>query len=213
MKDFITIYYFRYDVIKSDNIAARKKEVALEHQIGQDLLSIGLRNEFGILYDQSHLIKGKYGKPALRNEEGYFNISHCNGLVVCALSSQPLGIDVENERKYSPGLLRKICNDWEENYILKDHSIIAGYRFRQIWTLKESYIKMTGEGLRFPLNKVNFELSPWFEADPMVWKDPDSIQCNQEGYFYQCILDSYVVSLCSRKRMELPALIPISHSY
>ena len=31
-------------------------------------------------------------------------------------------------------------------------------RFLHLWTLKESYVKMTGEGIRMPLNTIDFAL-------------------------------------------------------
>lgn len=69
-------------------------------------------------------------------------------------------------------------------------------RFSQIWTLKESYIKMTGEGLSFPLEEVNFRIGGQGKGGCNIW-------CSQPAYFSQKQIGEYWVSVCTRERAEI----------
>ena len=89
-----------------------------------------------------------------------FNLSHTCGFVACAISSRPVGIDVERVRKVM---------DYEE--IAESHfsrhecqmlrelppNARAG-RVMELWTLKEAFLKGTGHGLSGPLESIWFEL-------------------------------------------------------
>lgn len=174
-----------------------------QHYLGIELLKQGLEQEFGIDYFPEIIGKEEYGKPFLRNGAGFFNISHCNGLVGCAISNIPVGFDVECKRKFQESILKKTCNEAEKEYILKQDCL---ERFLQIWTLKESYIKMLGQGLRFPLTEVAFQITPWIEKEKEVWKEPKEIQCSQKGYFYQRMLGEYMMSVCTGEKAGRPCL-------
>lgn len=96
--------------------------------------------------------RNDYGKPFLKGYENFnFNISHSEDFVVCAIDEKPIGIDIEkiNQIEYE-----EICKGFfsmsENDYIEKtlDNRLS---RFYEIWTLKESYIKLCGKGLSTPL--------------------------------------------------------------
>jgi 4'-phosphopantetheinyl transferase len=103
---------------------------------------------------------GLHGKPALRDyPDTHFNVSHSGKLVVCAVSSAPVGIDVESIP--APGRdFMKIagrCFDGEELSYIKarpseDERAAA---FAEIWTKKEAYIKRDGRGLALPLKSFS----------------------------------------------------------
>lgn len=83
------------------------------------------------------------GKPMLLGENmPYFNISHCDLAVACAISDKCIGIDVEPYSSYSDEVAQEVFNDAELAYV--DGS---PKRFAELWTIKESYLKYTGEGL------------------------------------------------------------------
>ena len=81
----------------------------------------------------------KNGKPVCDN--GFFNVSHTDGLVVIALGDKPLGVDAEKIRPIDEKLKRYVCSEEEYSKAMDDE------RFFTVWTLKESLVKAEGEGL------------------------------------------------------------------
>ncbi|MBV6455625.1 MAG: hypothetical protein LMBGKNDO_00501 [Bacteroidales bacterium] len=90
---------------------------------------------------------GPCNKPFLANYPGiHFNISHCEGTVVCALSNTPVGIDIEKVIPYDDDLARYICNTSEYQWINaapEEKSL----RLTEMWTRKESGVKCSGTGI------------------------------------------------------------------
>jgi 4'-phosphopantetheinyl transferase len=106
---------------------------------------------------------GPHGRPAVVREGGaHFNLSHCDGLVACAVSrgAEP-GIDVENLDRVVSFDVVETCFTAEEAkwlYELPETARQAG--FLRLWTLKEAYIKATGLGLSQPLKAFAIGFDP-----------------------------------------------------
>jgi 4'-phosphopantetheinyl transferase len=105
----------------------------------------------------------RYGKPAIansNNEELYFNLSHTQNLIACAISYQrEVGIDVEKRRSLDDfkSLCHHVFSTPEVTDILSYDNIHAQeQRFFTYWTLKEAYIKARGMGLSIPLKLFTF---------------------------------------------------------
>jgi len=89
--------------------------------------------------------KNEYGKPFLvNNSHVHFNISHSGNYVACALSNEPVGIDIEIIRPIDTRIAERFFTIDEVAYIMKSQQTI---RFFEIWTKKESRIKWEGKGL------------------------------------------------------------------
>lgn len=87
------------------------------------------------------------GKPIFRNREDQcFSLSHTKTAAMVALSSFPVGADVETRRTVRPALERSIMNEEHDDLDLFS-----------LWTLRESWYKLTGEGdLRtIPFSRTN----------------------------------------------------------
>jgi 4'-phosphopantetheinyl transferase len=110
---------------------------------------------------------GKHGKPTVAPAVGQpalsFNLSHTRGFVAGAVSiDHQIGIDVET---LSPGLaVIDIAEGFfnpSEVAILHATEQDEQHRiFFRLWTLKEAFIKATGEGLSRPLTSFSFSLDP-----------------------------------------------------
>ncbi len=87
-------------------------------------------------------------KPVLANYPGvHFSISHCSGVAVCAVSHNPVGIDVEKVEPYDDQLAQAICSPSEYEWVQADGSVRAE-RLTELWTRKESTVKCSGMGLQ-----------------------------------------------------------------
>lgn len=133
-----------------------------------------------------HIKRDSFNKPYLEDyPDIYFNLSHCSGLVACAIYSNPVGVDIERIRKFPTGVMKKVCSLEEQNWIKK--SKCPEEAFFRLWTLKESYIKTIGLGLQFSMKAVNFNV-----------KSNGEIESNQKGYrFKQSVIeDTFVLGSC-----------------
>ncbi|MDW6093412.1 4'-phosphopantetheinyl transferase superfamily protein [Vibrio rhizosphaerae] len=104
-----------------------------------------------------------YGKPAIAGTPSlWFNISHSNGVGVLLLSrSGDVGVDIEFKKKDSQILkiARRFFHRQEMAQLESLPSKDVYRQARQLWTLKESYIKAIGKGLAHPLNSFWFDLN------------------------------------------------------
>lgn len=79
------------------------------------------------------------GKPVINSSRYYFNLAHSKNLLVIAISSYPLGIDIEfiNPKKIHQKIAKKYFSEIE----------VSQMGFYYSWTAKEALIKLLGERL------------------------------------------------------------------
>ncbi len=181
-----------------------------QRSISDYILKQEFINLFHVNFERDKLVKGRNGKPAWPGDgDIYFNITNTGGLVACVLSDVEVGIDAEKPHTIRMPVVRRCCTPEETAYILGEGDL-AGIRmleslisqetvlsrFFQIWTLKESYVKMTGEGLRFPLRQAAFSIQD-------APGEGRRIHCSQPGFFQQRQMGDYWISLCARQGLEV----------
>jgi len=106
-----------------------------------------------------------YGKPEIRSGLTdipiRFNLSHTDGLIMCAVVlANDIGVDIEDKKKQHPLAIAEYCFSKQETQELNQlpkHQ--QAQRFLEYWTLKEAYIKAKGMGLSLPLDQFSFILS------------------------------------------------------
>ena len=109
------------------------------------LLWDGLSREYGV-EDAPVFDFGSHGKPVLRGHPGlHFNLSHCGNAVLCALDRRPVGADIEMIRRKNLEHLLPVFSETERASI--EQAASPEICFTRLWTRKESYLKLTGEGL------------------------------------------------------------------
>ena len=85
------------------------------------------------------------------------SISHSGNFVAVAVSENDIGIDIETRDNISKALIDRALFDDEKAYVGEfSHKLSREQRikFLRVWTAKEAYLKLTGEGLSV-LHKVN----------------------------------------------------------
>lgn len=102
----------------------------------------------------------KGGKPCIINADVHFSITHSGTLAMCAVADCPVGIDAEEITSFNPNICKRFFSKAEREQIFasSDEDIIKDTFFR-IWTIKESYVKMTGRGLG-AFSEFEVRLSP-----------------------------------------------------
>ena len=100
------------------------------------------------------LARNRYGKPYLEGNPVFFSLSHAGEWVACALADCPIGVDVERVRPVASGMY-DLCLTPSEQRRLNGAPEQA---FFQIWTMKESFGKLRGDGLNCGFQRFETEL-------------------------------------------------------
>ena len=128
---------------------------------------------------------GGHGKPRLKKDGVFFNLSHAGAYAVGALSDVPVGVDVEQQNRFwqearNQKLAKRILTEAEWNW-WKD----AGddpQELLRFWTRKESYVKMTGEGMTKAFHTVDTLHGKYYKEIPLG-----------------TIKDRYLISVCTQE--------------
>lgn len=134
-----------------------------------------------------------HGKPYLRNARGFhFNLAHAGDWAVCATDSQPLGVDVEVVRPIDVDVAARIFSRQESRDLLRQKPVQRLRRFYELWTLKESYLKAVGTGLRIPPDSFTIRIRAGGE---IALRGPRALT----GYHFQrCDVDQdYPAAVCA----------------
>ena len=100
------------------------------------------------------------GKPFFPTlPQVHFNISHNGALLLCGGGDAPVGVDIERVRPRSTDLPRHALSAAEYDWYRRRGSCWTD--FYQLWTLKESRCKYTGQGISRPARTIAV---PLFEA-------------------------------------------------
>ena len=123
-----------------------------------ELLLFHALTESGVEHSGVHICETEDGKPYLEGvQDFHFNLSHSGNLALCAVSSLPVGCDVQEITDVKLELARRFA--LEEYEIITAHT---GNEARDLlfrfWTAKESYIKAVGTGFKTPLNAFSVDL-------------------------------------------------------
>lgn len=161
----------------------RKKEI-----IGSVLLLKRAVADMG--EDENKISYGinKNGKPYFESLPYYFNISHSGNMIICAVSDEEIGCDIEKHRPFSPSVAGKYFSP--EEIAFAEGSPAA---FTRLWVLKESLVKLKGAGLKEIENAVfNFT-----DGKPSL-----------EGYsFFEFEKEGYSAAVCTANKKDFELIM------
>ena len=136
------------------------------------------------------ILKDEMGKPYLEGNPLHFNVSHSGEYLAIAISKYPVGIDIQEPKLIKDGMFRKVVQPEEDCLIGEDRQ----KDFLRLWTLKESFVKAEGKGLRIALKDYYFE------------KENDEYLVNYGGQkmpwtfnIEETLVEGYFISVCGRE--------------
>lgn len=100
-------------------------------------------------------------------------MSHCRTAVACAVAKRSIGVDIESLRSFNDSLAHHVLS--HDEYLMVKTSPSPQREFVQLWTMKESRLKMTGTGLR---------------------TDIKTVLHNDKSTYKTIINDNYIVTVC-----------------
>ena len=165
----------------------RDKRLSLAAEI---LLKKALE-DYGIVeYEISYSENGKpyfAGMPEVK-----FNLSHSEERVMCVLSDKETGCDVERIKDVNLLVAKHFCTDTEYALIQeKETKAEKEDVFFRLWTLKESFLKATGLGMKLSMKDFYFNIE---ENGVTVYQ-----KVNGEHYYFKeyALQDGYKYAVCS----------------
>ncbi len=173
------------------------------------LLGVAMQREFGNPDGKEGasnpcivpLTHDEHGKPVIIPTDGWgkinchFSLAHAGDYVAAVIDRLPVGIDIERIRTFKESLTNRFFSEEEQAY-LKEPPNEIDERFTQIWTLKESYLKVTGLGLGFGVGSFFVKRT---DEDPNLFIYEEN---NAPTPYYGYILPSpkgYALSVCFEK--------------
>ncbi len=181
----------------------RDRRARLHYFAGRALLRHALSQTAEVEPHAWRLRYGEHGKPELAppfdRTRLFFSISHCGGLVVCAVAmGRKVGVDVEwlGRRVDEGGIARRFFSPQEVRDIEERSGIERARRFFALWTLREAYVKARGEGLSYPLERLACDLSG---AAPQL--ADCSLRDTEPGWYFSLSepFADYCVALCAEQ--------------
>lgn len=129
----------------------------LEIYIDKDISSHDLLEKVLTKYKiKPELVYNEFGKPYLKNNDLYFNISHADNYIILVISEKEIGIDME-KITMKPRVMERVCTPDEQKLIKSPDD------FTIMWVKKESYVKFLGVGLSYGLANVDTLKNPNFQ--------------------------------------------------
>ncbi len=128
--------------------AARKKRVLAYRRAADRARSLAaglLLRRFCGVADDAQLVYGENGKPGLKDQSLYFNLSHSGDYALLATSDNEVGADIEKIAAHSEAVARRCFRPEEQEWLMRRED--RDRAFFHLWTAKESVAKVLGLGL------------------------------------------------------------------
>jgi len=142
--------------------------------------------ELGALDLYNDVIEDENGQWIIKDSDIHFSISHCNETVLVAAARFPIGCDIELVKEAKMDIAKRFFSENEVKQIeTSDRPELVFYAY---WTIKESYLKLTGKGLLGSIEDV--------EVDDSLTMIKNHPELKVESVF----LNDYVMSVVYEKR-------------
>lgn len=168
-------------------ISNMKSEKSRRQCLGAGLLLNKVLESYGKNHHDISI--GEHGKPEL---DGFcFNLSHSEDLVICAVSDSPVGCDVEKLREAPKRIAERYFGKCEKQYLDMCEGKDYDKAFFRLWTIRESYVKMTGEGLGIPRGSLEIIV----DEEIQIFRNGKKEIC----HISEIMIRDYVISICSEE--------------
>lgn len=179
---------------------------SLKAQVSSLMVRVLLQQAVGEVLGSKELLSlsftyGPNGKPyLLEYPELFFSLSHSGSAAVCAVGRQELGVDVQEFRGVRGNVAKRFFagEEWEKLRRLSADEKAYESMFFRIWSVKESYIKYTGLGIRQGLHT--------FVADLEGACIREAENGSRKACFREIVIEGlprYALSVCTRDRQEI----------
>ncbi|MBQ8598008.1 MAG: 4'-phosphopantetheinyl transferase superfamily protein [Lachnospiraceae bacterium] len=195
----ITVYYGRAEKLIAkigfekclNNLEERRKEKVLRtgDQISQvrslatgELLHLAASRYLGVFSNRTEMVFETEvqpgGKPYLKEyPQIHFNLSHSGDYVCCAIGDVPVGVDIQKHVSVKAGLAKRFFTEAENRMLDGLDAQEREMLFFRMWSIKESYIKFTGQGMKQGID--TFEID--WNSGSIFHKEDVRLSCEIPG--------------------------------
>jgi len=104
---------------------------------------------------------GEHGKPHVAGSPLRFNISHSGGRALIALALCEVGVDIELPRaRRTDAIAKRFFAPGENARLFALPDAARADAFFRLWTCKEAFLKVTGEGLSRSTRSFEIDVGP-----------------------------------------------------
>lgn len=131
------------------------------------------------------------GKGRIENRDNlFFNISHSKDYVVLALSDEEVGIDIQEIKPLKANVPKRFFTDLDNEYIDKSEEGKIE-RFTQVWSAKESFAKLTGNGIGEGFSTFYEDFEKMVIIDAESGEIKAKLKCYVIDESYKCFSSTY----------------------
>ena len=160
--------------------------------LGVELLLRRALQELGEDPDSVSIGSVGNSKPVLRGSDISFNLSHSEERVMCSVSDADVGCDTEMIRPIDLDIARRYFYGTEFAAISAEQDSESRYDlFYRFWTLKESFMKVTGLGFELPLDRFCIHLGDRITVD-------QDVELSDFMFKEYSVGDGYRYAVCSK---------------
>lgn len=154
---------------------------------------------------------GQQGKPTLRYyPEIHFSLSHSGDYAICSIGEEEIGNDIEWVREGKERVAERFFAEKELSWMLSaESSEEKEERMFRIWTIKESFLKVTGLGMSLPLKDfaVIMENDKASLRQQVNEKNYHIKEYAMPGIFHEKI--GYKISVCAESSTFAPEMVSL----
>lgn len=131
------------------------------------------------------------GKGRIENRDNlFFNISHSKDYVVLALSDEEVGIDIQEIKPLKANVPKRFFTDTDNEYIDRSEDGRIE-RFTQVWSAKESFAKLTGNGIGEGFSTFYEDFEKMVIIDAESGEIKAKLKCYVIDERYKCFSSTY----------------------
>ncbi|MCM1266586.1 MAG: 4'-phosphopantetheinyl transferase superfamily protein [Bacteroidales bacterium] len=139
---------------RQQKIALLRHEKDKNRSLAAGLLLNHALGIFGLQEKSMEYEIGEWGKPAMKyHPELHFSLSHSGDYAICSIGDKPLGNDIELVKDGRIRVADRFFAEEERDWLYDtEEEAEKNRRMFRLWTMKESFIKVTGRGMSLPLS-------------------------------------------------------------
>lgn len=143
--------FFIMDEFKIYSHVFQKGEV-VDRKLSLSFLCDCLSSYLNRTIQPEEIFKNRHGQPFLTSEKNlFFSLSHSENVIGVAISNKKLGFDMQFNKDVNLKIWQRISTEQEKK--------IKQNLFFDYWCIKEAALKFYGSGFKFPMNRIEVDMT------------------------------------------------------